>query len=155
MMTVVLMLVVIALCVVLELVGSTGEVKVGYLPSATNQAQQLPAIATTIGQRIMPVAVTDPAAAESQLRDGKLKAVLTRSDATVAVMVKKDVNDNLRHAFNLLAGQLASDAQITKLGGDPATTGAPLPPLRHRSARCSRPTRTRSNSSFSASSPAC
>jgi ABC-2 type transport system permease protein len=123
--TIVMVIIVVALCVVLKLVsgGSSGDT-VGYVSADATAATQLPAIATSIQQTVHIKAVTDQAAGEAQVKSGDLDALLTGDPTHLTVIVKKDIDDGLRAAVNLLAGQIAFDQQITRLGGDPTAVRA-------------------------------
>jgi ABC-2 type transport system permease protein len=123
--TLVMVIVVVALCVVLKvLAGTSGGVTVGYLPGDAAAAGQLPAIAGSIGQTVHVRAIPDRAAGETQVRSGDLDALLTGDPTHLTVVVKKDIDNGLHNALNVLAGQLAFDQQITRLGGDPAAVRA-------------------------------
>jgi ABC-2 type transport system permease protein len=123
--TIVMVIIVVALCVVLKLLsGTSSGDTVGYLPSDAAVAAQLPAIATSIQQDVHVRAVTDQAAGEAQVRSGDLDALLTGDPAHPTVVVKKNIDDGLRAAVNLLAGQITFDQQITRLGGNPAAVRA-------------------------------
>jgi ABC-2 type transport system permease protein len=126
--TLVMIVIVVALCVVLKLLGGTSSGdSVGYLGADSGDkaiAAALPAVGTSIGQQINVRSVTDRAAGEQQVRDGDLDALLVHNGGKITVVVKKDIDDSLRSAFNVLAGQIALDQQITQLGGDPAKVRA-------------------------------
>jgi ABC-2 type transport system permease protein len=124
--TIVMVIIVVALCVVLKLISGSGSsaATVGYVPSDAAAAAQLPAIATSIGQSVHVKAVPDQAAGEAQVRSGDMVGLLTGDPSHLTVVVKKDIDANLRSAVNLLAGQLAFDEQITRLGGDPVAVRA-------------------------------
>jgi ABC-2 type transport system permease protein len=123
--TLVLIVVIVALCLVLALLsGTSSGDKVGYLATDTTIAEQLPAIGTSTGQQITVAPVPDQATGERQVSDGDLDALLVGSGGKVTVVVKKDIDSSLQTAFNVLAGQIAFDQQITRLGGDPATVRA-------------------------------
>lgn len=123
--TVIMIVVIVALCVVLKLLsGTSSGDNVGYVAGDQAIAGQLPAIGTSIGQQINVQSVTDRAAGEQKVRDGDLDALLVGNGDTVTVVVKKDIDASLKNAFNVLAGQVAFDKQITQLGGDPAKVRA-------------------------------
>jgi ABC-2 type transport system permease protein len=123
--TLVMVIIVVALCVVLKLISGTGGGEtVGYVPADAGAASQLGAMAAGIGQTVHVKAVTDQAAGQAQVRSGDLDALLTGSSAHLTVIVQKDIDDGLHNALNVLAGQLAFDQQITQLGGNPAQVRA-------------------------------
>ncbi|HEX5406543.1 MAG TPA: ABC transporter permease [Pseudonocardiaceae bacterium] len=124
--TLIMVIVVVALCIVLKLIsgGSSGDT-VGYTPANAAAAGQLPAVATAIGQTVHVKAVADDAAGEAAVRSGDLDALLTTgTNGQLTVVVKKNIDDTLKNTVNILAGQLAFDQQISKLGGDPAKVRA-------------------------------
>jgi ABC-2 type transport system permease protein len=123
--TIIMVIVVVALCVVLKLLsGGTGGDTVGYVPAQTAAATQLPAVATTIGQTVHVQAVPDQATGEAQVRSGDLDALLTGTAEHLTVVVKKNIDGNLDTAVNALAQQLALDQQVAALGGNPTAVRA-------------------------------
>jgi ABC-2 type transport system permease protein len=130
-MTLIMIIVVVALCIVLKLLSGSGNSgsTVGYLPATATAGQALPAVGTAIDQTVHVKAVPDQATGEAQVRSGALDALLTGSNGHLTVVVKKDIDGGLQNTVDILAQQLALDQQITQLGGDPAkvraaTTGA-------------------------------
>jgi ABC-2 type transport system permease protein len=124
--TLVMVIVVVALCIVLKLLsgsGSSGDT-VGYTPADSAAAVALPAVARSIGQTVHVKAVPDQATGEAQVRSGDLDALLTGSAGHLTVVVKKNIDTNLQNTVNVLAQQIAFDQQITQLGGDPAKVRA-------------------------------
>jgi ABC-2 type transport system permease protein len=80
----------------------------------------LPAVGTSIGQQITVQPVTDQNSGEQQVRGGGLDALFVGNGQQISVVVKKNIDNNLRNALNVLARQAALDQQITQLHGDPA-----------------------------------
>jgi ABC-2 type transport system permease protein len=120
--TIVMVVIVIGLCVALKLFsGGSSGTHVGYLPADATIARELPAVGTSIGQRITVQAVTDQNTGEQQVRNGALDALLVGNGNQISVVVKKNIDANLGNALNVLAGQVALAQQITQLHGDPAT----------------------------------
>ena len=123
--TLVLVIIVVALCIVLKLISGTSHATtVGYLPSDRAAATALPALASSVGQDIKVKPVASQAAGEKQVSSGDLDALLTGTDAHLTVVVKKDLDSNLHNVLNVLAGQITLNQQITQLGGDPAQVRA-------------------------------
>ncbi len=119
--TIVMVVIVIGLCVALKLLsGTSSGTHVGYLPADAAIAGQLPAVGTSIGQQITVQPVTDQNSGEQQVRDGGLDALFVGNGQQISVVVKKNIDNNLRNALNVLARQAALDQQITQLHGDPA-----------------------------------
>jgi ABC-2 type transport system permease protein len=124
--TIVMIVVVVALCIVLKLISGSGTsgATVGYTPAEATAGAQLPAVATSIGQTVHVKAVPDENTGKAQVRSGDLDALLTDTNGHLTVVVKKNIDTNLQNTANLLASQLAFDQQITRLGGNPATVRA-------------------------------
>jgi ABC-2 type transport system permease protein len=116
-----MVVIVIGLCVALKLLsGTSSGTHVGYVPADAAIAAQLPAVGTSIGQQITVQPVTDRNTGEQQVRGGDLDALFVGNGQQISVVVKKNIDDNLRNALNVLARQAALDQQITQLHGDPA-----------------------------------
>jgi ABC-2 type transport system permease protein len=123
--TLVMVIVVIGLCVVLKLLsGTSSGSTVGYVPAQRAAAAELPALAAGLQQTVRMKAVPDQATGEAQVRSGDLDALLTGDPTHLTVVVKKDIDAGLRNTADLLAGQIAFDQQITRLGGNPAAVRA-------------------------------
>jgi ABC-2 type transport system permease protein len=141
--TAVTMILVIGFAVVMKLVagGSSSDATVGFTPAAASLAAPMRAAAAAIGQKVSAVTVTDEATGRRQVDDGTLNALVLGGTlsgpagsgpagsgqdggARIQVVVKKDLDGNLRNALNVLAGQASFNQQITQLGGDPARVNA-------------------------------
>jgi ABC-2 type transport system permease protein len=119
--TLVLVLIVVGLCVALKLLSGHSGSTVGYVPANPVDkaaAAELPAIASSLGQTVHVQAVTDRAAGTNAVDKGDLDALFTIEGGHVTVVVKKNIDQSLHTAFNVLANQLALNQQITQLGGD-------------------------------------
>lgn len=118
-MTVVMLIVVVGLSVAIKLLGNTTGSTVGFTPSANALAQPLQSVAAATQQtvRVRPV---DQATGEQMLRDGDLDALVTGTPQAFQVIVEKDLSDQLRSAFAVLARQLVLDQQLIQAGADPA-----------------------------------
>lgn len=116
---------VVALAVILHVAGgSTSSAKVGLTSQNASLAAPLSAVGKAVGQKVTTEVVPDMASGEQQLRNGSLSALLVGTPDAVTVVVKKDLKDTLRTTLTVLARQQALDAQVVKLGGDPAQVNA-------------------------------
>jgi ABC-2 type transport system permease protein len=124
--TLVMVIIVVGLCIALKLFqGSDNATKVGYLSADKPIASALPAVGNAIGDSIETVQVTNEAAGKQQVTDGTLAALLlVGPNQKLDVVVKKNIDKDLQHAVNVLAGQIAFDEQIVALHGDPAQVRA-------------------------------
>lgn len=95
------------------------DATVGVTPQSGALAEPLKATAGRIGENI-DVRTVDEKAGRAQVADGSLDALVVGDSGSLRVVVKKDLDDNLRSALNVLAGQLALNQAITDLGGNPA-----------------------------------
>lgn len=100
-------------------VSDGSDATVGVTPQSGALAQPLKAAAGRIGENV-DVRTVDEAAGRAQVADGSLDALVVGDSGSLRVVVKKDLDDNLRNALNVLAGQLALNQAITDLGGNPA-----------------------------------
>jgi ABC-2 type transport system permease protein len=101
--------------------GDDSDAKVGVTPQVSALAEPLKATANRIGQNV-DVTTVDEKDGRAQVVDGSLDALVVGdgTDGSLRVVVKKDLDDDLGNALNVLAGQLALNHAITDLGGDPA-----------------------------------
>ncbi|QWF83098.1 ABC transporter permease [Amycolatopsis sp. CA-230715] len=121
--TVVLMLLIVAGALVMKLVSGGSDATVGVLPQSASLSAPLQASATSIGQTVTVNPIADEAAGRAKVADGSLDALLLddpKAPGKVSVVVKKDLDGKLKNALNVLAGQVAFNDQVQKLGGDPA-----------------------------------
>ncbi len=92
---------------------------VGLAPEHTALAGPLTAAAAELGERIEIRDVPGRDAAEAQLRDGELDAWVTGSPDTLQVLVREDLDTNLRTALDDIAAARVIDAQLARAGLDP------------------------------------
>jgi ABC-2 type transport system permease protein len=131
--TLILVAAVVGLAVVLHFVGGgTSSADVGLVRTAASSQPLVEAAARTVGLEVHTTPVVDAAQGEQQLRDGRLDALVvgvgehakgsTASPAggTVQVVVKKDLDQQLRAALTVLAHQVAQDQAVKAAGADPA-----------------------------------
>lgn len=120
--TAVILLLMIAAVIVLKLTSGGGgaDATVGYTSQTASLAAPLQASATAIGKSVAVTEVASEQAGKDKVSDGSLDALLVAGPKTVNVVVKKNLDANLKTALNVLAGQAALNEQITALHGDPA-----------------------------------
>jgi ABC-2 type transport system permease protein len=123
--TVATLVLLVGFALVMKLVGGGSDATVGVTPQASALAEPLKATAGQIGQSV-DVKTVDEQAGRAQVADGSLDALVVGdgADGKLRVVVEKDLDDNLRNALNVLAGQLALDREITSFGRDPAEVRA-------------------------------
>ncbi|GAA3798805.1 ABC transporter permease [Amycolatopsis tucumanensis] len=124
--TLALLVVIVGFAVVMKLIGggSGADAAVGVTGPTSALAAPLQAAGQAVGETVEVRTLPDEAAGRTQVSDGDLDALLVGDGSRVRVVVKKDLDENLRTALNVLAGQLALNQQITALGGDPAQVNA-------------------------------
>ncbi|ROS45031.1 ABC transporter permease [Amycolatopsis thermoflava] len=124
--TLALLVVIVGFAVVMKLIGggSGADATVGVTGPTSALAAPLQAAGQTVGETVEVRTLPDEAAGRAQVSHGDLDALLVGDGSRVQVVVKKDLDENLRTALNVLAGQLALNQQITALGGDPAQVNA-------------------------------
>lgn len=119
--TVATLVLLVGFSLVMKLVGGGSDATVGVTSRAESLGEPIKVAARQVGQTV-DVKAVDEAAGRQQVVDGSLDALVVGdgSDGALRVVVKKDLDDSLRNALNVLAGQLALNKAITDLGGDPA-----------------------------------
>ena len=123
--TVASVVILVALSVILKLVaGSPSTIDVGVTPSTASLGPQLVASASAVGAHVRTQTVTSDAAGRDAVRDGKLDGMLVGDGQRVQVVVKTDIDPNMRSALQVLAGRVALNQQISALGGDPTRVSA-------------------------------
>jgi ABC-2 type transport system permease protein len=105
--------------------GGPSDENVGLTPATASAGTLLAATAQAahLGLRTYDV---DDAAGRQQVRDGKLDALLTGDGTTIRVVVRSDLDDDLRSVLSSVAQRTALDQQVRGLGGDPARVGAAI-----------------------------
>jgi ABC-2 type transport system permease protein len=94
--------------------------KVGLTRQDTALSAPLRAAGKAAGRPVATVTVPDPATGRSEVRDGKLDVFVADGPGGLAVTVDKSLDPALGGVLNTIARDQALDAQITRLGGDPA-----------------------------------
>jgi ABC-2 type transport system permease protein len=116
--TVATLVLLVGFALVMKLTDGGSDATVGVTQQTEALAAPLKATAKAIGESVDTKAV-DEKAGRAQVADESLDALLIGDGADIRVVVKKDLDDNLRNALNVLAGQAALNEQIADLGGDP------------------------------------
>ncbi len=117
---------VVVLSLVVTLVNHDSSTKIGLTASSASLSAPLVASAKSVGTTVKTSSVSSDAAGRQLVRDGKLDALVTLDGDNVQAVVKRDVPEPLQHSLNVLAGQVAFNAEISRLGGDPAQVQAAL-----------------------------
>jgi ABC-2 type transport system permease protein len=119
--TVATLVLLIGFSLVMKLVGGGSDATVGVTSQAEALGEPIKVAARQVGQTV-DVKTVDEKAGRQEVVDGALDALVIGdgSDGALRVVVKKDLDDSLRNALNVLAGQLALNTAIGDLGGDPA-----------------------------------
>jgi len=86
---------------------------------ATVLAAPLRETAKAFGRDVVTMDVTDAAKAEQQVRDGQLDVLITGAPDALRVVVKDELNVELRNALDVLVRQQVLDAQFAEAGLDP------------------------------------
>lgn len=100
--------------------GDGADATVGFTSASASLEAPLKNSATAVGQDVDTRSVADEAEGRRLVEDGSLDALLVGDGSKLVVVVKKEIDSSLESAVNVLAGQLALNQEITRLGGDPA-----------------------------------
>ncbi len=100
--------------------NDAGRDRVALSGQATVLAEPLRQTARSFGREVETVDVTDPAAAEEQVRAGELDALITGASDDLRVVVKESLGNALRNSIDLLVKQQVLDAHFAEAGVDPA-----------------------------------
>jgi len=128
--TILMVVVIVGLTFVIDIVGGGSAQRVGLTGEATALAEPLRATATTLGDEVETVSVTDARAATRQVRDGSLDVLVASTPGGLRVVVDERLDDGLRAVLTAVARERALDEQIATLGGDPAEVGRRLAGVR-------------------------
>ncbi|WP_424184181.1 ABC transporter permease [Actinokineospora sp. G85] len=115
------LLVLVAFTLVMKFLGGTGgaDATVGFAGQTSVLEASLKATATSVGQEVETRAVADEARGREQVSDGDLDALLVGDGTSIQVVVKEELDAELRTALTVLAGNIELNQQIVDLGGDP------------------------------------
>jgi ABC-2 type transport system permease protein len=122
--TVATLILLVGFALVMKAIGGGSDATVGFTQQNAALAQPFKTVADTVGESVDTETVPSEQAGRDKVADESLDALVVGDGRTVRVVVKKDLDDNLRNAFNVLAGQMALNQEITRLGGDPAQVNA-------------------------------
>jgi ABC-2 type transport system permease protein len=122
--TVATLVLLIGFALVMKAVSGGSDATVGFTQENAALAEPFKAVAGSIGESVDTTTVPSEQAGRDQVADGSIDALVVGDGAAVRVVVKKDLDGNLRDAFNVLAGQVALNEEIARLGGDPAQVNA-------------------------------
>jgi ABC-2 type transport system permease protein len=123
-MTVVMVLGVVAFILVLKFTGHHSGSKIAMTAGTASLAQPVQSLAAAVGEQVTVSTVDDQAAAEQQVRDGKLDVLVVGTPTSFQVVVNKSLAPGLTNVFTVLNRQIVFSQQITQLGGDPAAVSA-------------------------------
>ena len=124
--TVATLVLLIGFALVMKAISGGSDATVGFTTETAAMSQPFKAVADSIGESVDTKTVSGEQQGRDQVSDGSLDALVVGDGQSVRVVVKKDLDDSLRNAFNVLAGQVALNQEITKLGGDPAQVSAAM-----------------------------
>jgi ABC-2 type transport system permease protein len=118
--TAIMIVVVVGFLLAFKLLGNIGGHTVAFTSSTGVLSSPFQSVATAVGTKVT-VSTVDQTQGEQMVRDGKLDALVTGDPAAFQVVVRKDLNDNLRNAFTVLARQIALNRQLVQAGANPAS----------------------------------
>ncbi|WP_028045322.1 ABC transporter permease [Cellulomonas sp. URHE0023] len=98
---------------------------VGLTSAASDVSEILVGTAQVSGVTVTTQDVSDEAAGEQLLRDGKIDALVTSTDP-FTVVVHESLPESLTPVFTSVAQQVALSSAITDLGGNPASVSAEI-----------------------------
>lgn len=113
----------VGFALVMKLIGGGSDPTIGLTQQNAALAQPLEAAASAVGESVDTREVSEEDG-RAQVADESLDALVVVDGGELRVVVKKDLDDGLRNALNVLAGQLALNQQIADLGGDPVQVSA-------------------------------
>ncbi len=130
--TLIMVVAIAAFAGVMHLVGGrVSSVQVGLLPATASSQPLVELAGRTVGLVIDTVPVADDAQGQQRLRDGDLDALVVSvgsrapgratspAGGTVQVVVKKNLDEQLRAALTVMARQVAQNQAVEAAGGDP------------------------------------
>lgn len=112
------LLLLVGFALVMKLISGGSDATVGVTQQTAALAKPLEAAAGAVGEDIDTVTVSEEDG-RAQVADESIDALVVGDAGELRVVVKKDLDDALRNALNVLAGQLALNQEIVDLGGDP------------------------------------
>jgi ABC-2 type transport system permease protein len=128
--TVATLLLVIGIALMFKFIDGGSDATVGYTRSTAALDLPVLKVAESMGENIETTVVPSEQAGRDQVADESLDALLVGDGRTVQVVVKKDLDDNLRNVFNVLVRQVTFDREFAQeigaLGIDPAKASGAL-----------------------------
>lgn len=103
-----------------SLFGNANKPKVGLTGQTIGIAQQLQTAATQIGQDVRTTVVPDPGQGRAQVESGDLDVLLSGNAADLKVLVKSELDPQLRAVLNGIAQQQVLNAKLLEADQDPA-----------------------------------
>jgi ABC-2 type transport system permease protein len=103
-----------------NLFGNANKAKIGLAGQTVGLAVQLKEAGSQIGKDVETSVVVDPTRGRAQVADGDLDALLSGNAADLQVLVKSDVDPQLRAALSGIAQQQVLDAKLLEADLDPA-----------------------------------
>jgi ABC-2 type transport system permease protein len=135
--TLLLVVAVAGFAVVMDVAGGgTSSADVGLVRSASSARPLVEAAGRTVGLELHIAEVVDATRGAQRVSDGELDALLVTvgeraagsptspTGGTVQVVVRKDLDQQLRAALTVLAHQVASDQAVSAAGADPTAVNA-------------------------------
>ena len=117
------LLLLIAFAILMKFATGGADATIGV--TGPNAALEAPLKATAGALDLsMDIRNVDEAAGRAQVAGGDLDALLVGDGQRVRVVVKKELDDKIARALNVLASRLALNQEIQKLGGDPQQVNA-------------------------------
>ena len=99
---------------------------VGLSGQSTVLAEPLRQTAAAFGREVATIDVTDPAAAEEQVRKGDLDVLITGAPDALRVVVKENLNSALQNALDTIVKQQVLNAQLAEADLDPNVVAAKM-----------------------------
>lgn len=135
--TLIMLTAAVAGVVVTKVVGSISTATdVGFTAATASLRTGFEATAGSVGEDVATRTVSDPTQARRQVRDGDLDVLVDGTPAALRVVVKSDLDDGMRVAFDTLARQHVLNREILRAGGEPekvnravAAAGVTVQPL--------------------------
>ena len=123
--TVATLVLLIGFALVMKAVSSGGsDAMVGFTQQNSALAQPFKGVAGSLGEDVDTKTVDSERAGRDQVADESLDALVVGDGRTVRVVVKEDLDDDLRNAFQVIARQIALEQDLAQeigaLGVDPA-----------------------------------
>jgi ABC-2 type transport system permease protein len=113
--------------VAMKITGSDSSApSVAFTASTQDLADPLRSAVAVVADQDEPAVsvVADQGAGEARVRDGDVDALVVGTPRAFRVLVDEELDPTLTSAFALVAQQRALNAEIDRLGGDPAAVGA-------------------------------